>query len=278
MSEIDLVDCPFCGSDEITVEQAKKGWYSAICGNCEAEGPPAYTHKDARLAWKGRATPPSPSTAPEVDVRHEFEMYKSNLGEAANYIGDGQYGNHGVTEQADAFRAGVAVGRRAALASRPAEVGDEGLPPLPAGTPVMQIADETGSGSKAYTAEQFRQGQRDAVAAYKQKQAALQELADQAQENDMGYGDAVAADRARRGGEPDDDMRKAIQDSGRFEAFVTSTLEVERGDMDAWSLNTILIVEQMIERKPKTLGEVRAAIDVALVMGEPSHTTNKENG
>ncbi len=46
----------------------------------------------------------------KIDVRHEFEMYKSRLGEAANYIGDGLYGNHGVTDQANAFRAGVEVG------------------------------------------------------------------------------------------------------------------------------------------------------------------------
>ena len=190
-----------------------------------------------RREWDAarRATPPSPSTAPEVDVRHEFELYKSNLGEAANYIGDGLYGNHGVTDQANAFRAGVEVGRRAALASRPAEVDDrlkpiadagaqladaqqrrgdrcerlgiaevddagagpaaqmgakhpetrmnasskpllavaqevddEGLPPLPD----RHVELSTFPERKYFTAEQYRQGQRDAVAADRARRAA----------------------------------------------------------------------------------------------------------
>ncbi|AWL03369.1 hypothetical protein DIR46_02150 [Massilia oculi] len=44
---------------------------------------------------------------------------------------------------------------RAALASRPAEVDDEGLPPLP--KPMIP-----GSIMARYSSEQFRQGQRDA--------------------------------------------------------------------------------------------------------------------
>lgn len=47
----------------------------------------------------------------------------------------------------------------AALASRPAEVDDEGLPPLPE---PKYCADDL---TDIFTAEQFRQGQRDAVAA-----------------------------------------------------------------------------------------------------------------
>ena len=49
-----------------------------------------------------------------------------------------------------------------ALASRPAEVDDEGLPPLR--TPEF-CAGDLESGEPVYTAEQYRQGQRDAVAA-----------------------------------------------------------------------------------------------------------------
>lgn len=142
--------------------------------NCETDAEQALARLAAQLV---RATPPSPSTAPEVDVRHEFEMYKSNLGEAANYIGDGQYGNHGVTAQADAFRAGVEVGRRAALASRPAEVDDEGLPEVlfDGNAVYAEITrklgkahchnHETVSATLNAVVRLMRQGQRDAVAA-----------------------------------------------------------------------------------------------------------------
>jgi len=50
---------------------------------------------------------------------------------------------------------------RAALASRPAEVDDEGLPPWPDSL----SRDDTEHGVPYFTAEQYRQGQRDAVAA-----------------------------------------------------------------------------------------------------------------
>ena len=52
-------------------------------------------------------------------------------------------------------------GWRAALASRPAEVDDEGLPPLPD----RYVGLSPFPGRKYFTAEQYRQGQRDAVAA-----------------------------------------------------------------------------------------------------------------
>lgn len=39
-TEIDvLVDCPFCGSDMITVENTHSPYYSAKCLACDAEGP-----------------------------------------------------------------------------------------------------------------------------------------------------------------------------------------------------------------------------------------------
>lgn len=65
----------------------------------------------------------------KIDVRHEFEMYKSRLGEAANYIGDGLYGNHGVTDQANAFRAGVEVGLAASPVVR-AQSEESARPPM----------------------------------------------------------------------------------------------------------------------------------------------------
>lgn len=60
----------------------------------------------------------------------------------------------------------AAWNRRAALASRPAEVDDEGLPPLP------EPDVTTLKGGMYFTAEQFRQGQRDAVAADRARMAA----------------------------------------------------------------------------------------------------------
>jgi len=102
----------------------------------------------------------APSAAPEVDVRYEFERWMSQRGDSAVYIGDGLYSSGAVSDQAEAFAAGVESGR-AALASRPAEVDDEGLPPLPA--PLQR--DDTEHGVDYFTAEQYRQGQRDAVAA-----------------------------------------------------------------------------------------------------------------
>ena len=58
-------------------------------------------------------------------------------------------------------------GARAALASRPAEVDDEGLPALPEGHAMEGHFGENGEWTTVdgYTAEQYRQGQRDAVAA-----------------------------------------------------------------------------------------------------------------
>lgn len=172
MSEIDLVDCPFCGSDEITVEQAKKGWYSAICGNCEAEGPPAYTHKDARLAWKGRAAPPSPSTAPEVHERAAFEAWARDPIRAEKLPLDRWPTNDGYKDTRTYIAFYGWKSGRAALASRPAEVDDEGLPALPAASARAYVQNGyrrasvlSGPGEPLFTAEQFRQGQRDAVAA-----------------------------------------------------------------------------------------------------------------
>jgi hypothetical protein len=45
--------------------------------------------------------------APAADVRHAFEMYMSNRGQAVNYEGDGLYAYRHVNDQSDAFKAGV---------------------------------------------------------------------------------------------------------------------------------------------------------------------------
>lgn len=73
----------------------------------------------------------------------------------------------------------LALARRA---QQSVTAGD--LPPLP--EPKYAADDLT----DIFTAEQVRQAQRDAVETYKLKLAALQKLADLAQELDMGYGAA----------------------------------------------------------------------------------------
>ena len=61
---------------------------------------------------------------------------------------------------------------RAALASRPAEVDDEGLPPLPESAKLMIYELQR---QPYFTAEQYRQGQRDAVAADRARRGANDE-------------------------------------------------------------------------------------------------------
>jgi len=114
-------------------------------------------------------TPEAPSTAPEVDELNGG-MHGSIFVKVWGDAGGGDAGREALAKYA------FELGRRAALASRPAEVDDEGLPPLPkkrgtiyqgnywtdcdeADPPGVPLAD-------VYTAEQYRQGQRDAVAAY----------------------------------------------------------------------------------------------------------------
>jgi hypothetical protein len=102
------------------------------------------------------ATPPSPSTAPEADPEKDFSDWMERRG---------ALGAGAVPERI--FFAGHSAGRRAALASRPAEVDAEGLPALPEGHAMEGHFGENGEWATVdgYTAEQYRQGQRDAVAA-----------------------------------------------------------------------------------------------------------------
>jgi len=102
---------------------------------------------EARLAEIDAAAP-SPSTAPEVGALQRYDIEHDGAGYMRKRP-DGEY-----VKLADV---------RAALASRPAEVDDEGLPVLPKPWP--------NSFPYSYTAEQYRQGQRDAVAAYAKREA-----------------------------------------------------------------------------------------------------------
>lgn len=117
----------------------------------------------------------APSTAPEAGERAAFEASRPSFeaamraaGHRTDRWGDGTY--NGRTE----YRW---EGWVAALASRPAEVDDEGLPPLPPeaaramkGAAAFFVKwQDAGKDLRGalmlYTAEQYRQGQRDAVAA-----------------------------------------------------------------------------------------------------------------
>lgn len=103
-----------------------------------------------------------------ADTREQFEAWM--VGEAKIMVGSSDPYPAGL--ERDYWRVW-----QAALASRPAEVDDEGLPPLPpevaramkgevAFFVKWQDAGKELRGSlMLYTAEQFRQGQRDAVAA-----------------------------------------------------------------------------------------------------------------
>lgn len=130
-----------------------------IAGFMGWRGPGAYTAAQLRNIRRiidcvlERATPPSPSTAPEVD---EMIEVVSDFRKATYEFARGQDpSDHALMmdRQKRIFEI-----FRSALASRPAGVDDEGLPPLPAPLP---LDDHTAR----YSAEQYRQGQRDAVAA-----------------------------------------------------------------------------------------------------------------
>jgi hypothetical protein len=179
MADTELLPCPFCGGADVSHD----AWESLTAEGpgCDECGATAATDAD----WNRRATPPSPSTAPEVDERAAFEAkYRGMLdlmpcAENDSYMAYSTY---------CAWRAWK--DRGAALASRPAEVDNEGLPALPQAkawrfrsydgreechSDIWQFTDirrvmEIHQHHKAiieplFTAEQYRQGQRDAVAA-----------------------------------------------------------------------------------------------------------------
>ncbi|WP_314435820.1 Lar family restriction alleviation protein [Massilia timonae] len=182
-----LLPCPFCGGAAELRKTPNMHMIECVNADCSSNPDVLQVLKhDAIAAWNRRATPPSPSTAPtkctcpsglgslswpcpehppstapEVDERAAFEAWAG-----VQYRNIARYSPRDHDMGLTAWKAG-----RAALASRPAEVDDEGLPPLR--TPEF-CAGDLESGEPVYTAEQYRQGQRD----------------------------AVAADRTRRGGQP----------------------------------------------------------------------------
>ena len=130
-----------------------------------------------------RATPPSPSTAPEVAELPAPPTLPRYLLDMIGEYGMARTDSLGQLEVQHRWEILIGGIKRyaseygRALASRPAEVDDEGLPPLPpeaaratkgAGAFFVKW-QEAGKDLRGalllYTAEQYRQGQRDAVAA-----------------------------------------------------------------------------------------------------------------
>lgn len=128
---------------------------------------------------EARATPPSPSTAPMCErktAKLEEEGYAKtgyvlrqpgkdrevvvSDGGAVSWFTAEQWNWLMFNRDHVEFQWPKPVG---ALASRPAEVDDEGLPKLP--EPGINAASHIHTRIFGYTAEQYRQGQRDAVAA-----------------------------------------------------------------------------------------------------------------
>jgi len=110
-----------------------------IAGYMGWRGPGAYTEASLRkirqivdhVLRAERATPPSPSTAPEVDERAAFEVaFKlDQFQRRPHAVIAGDYQESSTQCAWNGWQA------RAALSSRPAEVDDEGLAPAPATIP-----------------------------------------------------------------------------------------------------------------------------------------------
>jgi hypothetical protein len=113
-------------------------------------------HDLAKLAAQlvCRATPPSPSTAPEAWV-YECRQPGDDKDKWCEFFSRERPSD-------EPYLRNIRPLYGSALTSRPAEVDDEGLPPMR--TPEF-CAGDLESGEPVYTAEQYRQGQRDAVAA-----------------------------------------------------------------------------------------------------------------
>lgn len=57
--EIALMDCPFCGSDTVDIEDARapdEGLF-VCCGLCQAQGPPCESRFNAAMLWNDRTSP-----------------------------------------------------------------------------------------------------------------------------------------------------------------------------------------------------------------------------
>ena len=146
--------------------------------NCETDAEQALARLAAQLV---RATPPSPSTAPEVPPFPE-SFGLADVPHAMNTPDDWDADYRATWQKLQVAEINLSQMRayarklRAALASRPAEVDDEGLP-APAAWAVgkelftchdaipFRLLPPIGQPEPLFTAEQYRQGQRDAVAA-----------------------------------------------------------------------------------------------------------------
>lgn len=172
MADAELLPCPFCGGAARI--ESNRDWhriYAAHEDECVFDADdhalmyPAQPGYLIQIAedWNRRATPPLPSTAPEVDERAAFEAWARDPIRAEKLPLD-RWPTNGAYKDTRTYIAfyGWKSGR-AALASRPDEVDDEGLPPLPD----QYVGLSPFPGRKYFTAEQYRQGQRDAVAAYR---------------------------------------------------------------------------------------------------------------
>jgi hypothetical protein len=49
----DLPECPFCGSENLLIDQDSEGWF-VECNGCMAEGPRAPTQDEAERRWSIR--------------------------------------------------------------------------------------------------------------------------------------------------------------------------------------------------------------------------------
>ena len=184
MADTELLPCPFCGGAARI--QSNRDWHRLYADHddeCVFEADdhalmyPAQPGYLIQIAedWNRRSTPPSPSTAPMCErktTKLEEEGY-AKTGYVLRQPGkdreiavsDGGAVSWFTTEQWNwlmfnrdhvEFQWPKPI---SALASRPAEVDDEGLPDLP------RAVWWYGGTEPYFSAEQYRQGQRDAVAA-----------------------------------------------------------------------------------------------------------------
>lgn len=169
MADTKLLPCPFCGVRLSHEVDDGIDFYDHPTSVCILSG--TEIAQDRLIEWNRRATPPSPNTAPKGGDGAVFEAaariaasYGSGRPIVERRPNDRILGRWEGEQAASANIARMLL-ERAALASRPAEVDDEGLPPLPPlPQPAIQPYQLIGRAG-SYTAEQYRQGQRDAVAA-----------------------------------------------------------------------------------------------------------------
>jgi hypothetical protein len=163
MDNVKLEPCPFCGG-KARIE-SNRDWhrlYADHDDDCVFDGEdhalmypaqPGYLKEIAEV-WNRRATPPSPSTASEVDGRAGFlKWHRENFGFAFN--DDRSFNDGGM--QAIRWEAWN-EGSRAALASNPATTteGWQLVPVEPTHEMVMAGAEHTNPNTEEYEDEKKR--------------------------------------------------------------------------------------------------------------------------